>query len=110
MPVRRPIHRGCRIAWKAGAGAQLLDSEPGLLVAQTGSVAVGVAGCVVRTGHEIGPQTLAFSIDRLPDGRLVVIDGPRRLLLRQEPDGVLESVGDLTGFGAGPFNELVVTL
>jgi sugar lactone lactonase YvrE len=56
----------------------------------------------------VAPQTLPFSIDWLPDGRLLVIDGTRRLLLRREPDGTLETVADLTGFGAAPFNELVV--
>lgn len=54
------------------------------------------------------PQTLPFSIDWLPDGRLLLIDGPQRLLLRQEPDGALDAVADLTGFGSAPFNELVV--
>ncbi len=56
----------------------------------------------------VAPQTLPFSIDWLPDGRLLVIDGPQRLLLRQEPDGALGAVADLTGFGSAPFNELVV--
>jgi sugar lactone lactonase YvrE len=53
-------------------------------------------------------QTLPISIDWLPDGRLLVVDGLQRLLLRQEPDGTLETVADLTGFGPAPFNELVV--
>jgi sugar lactone lactonase YvrE len=56
----------------------------------------------------LAPQTLPFSIDWLPDGRLLVIDGPQRLLLRQEPDGTLQTVADLTGFGSAPFNELLV--
>lgn len=56
----------------------------------------------------LAPQTLPFSIDWLPDGRLLVIDGPQRLLLRQERDGALQTVADLSGFGPGPFNELVV--
>jgi sugar lactone lactonase YvrE len=56
----------------------------------------------------LAPPTLPFSIDWLPDGRLLVVDGPRRRLLRQEPDGTLETVSDLGGFGSGPFNELVV--
>jgi sugar lactone lactonase YvrE len=56
----------------------------------------------------LAPQTLPFSIDWLPDGRLLIVDGPRRLLLRQEPDGALDAVADLTGFGPAPFNELVV--
>ncbi len=56
----------------------------------------------------LAPQTLPFSIDWLPDGRLLVIDGPQRLLLRQDPDRTLDTVADLTGFGSDPFNELVV--
>ena len=56
----------------------------------------------------LAPKTLPFSIDWLPDGRLLIVDGPQRRLLRQEPDGTLEEHADLTGFGPGPFNELVV--
>lgn len=56
----------------------------------------------------LAPQTLPFSIDYLPDGRLLVIDGPRRQLLGQAPDGSLQTVADLSGFGPAPFNELVV--
>jgi sugar lactone lactonase YvrE len=62
--------------------------------------------CEVMT--RLAPQTLPFSIDWLPDGRLLVIDGPRRLLLRQDPDETLETIADLSGFGPAPFNELVV--
>src|SRR4051794_32545230 len=56
----------------------------------------------------LAPQTLPFSIDWLPDGRLLLVDGPQRALLVQEPDGTLTTVAHLTGFGSGPFNELVV--
>jgi sugar lactone lactonase YvrE len=56
----------------------------------------------------LAPQTLPLSIDWLPDGALLIVDGPRRLLLRQQPDGALDVVADLTGFGSAPFNELVV--
>lgn len=74
------------------------------------------AGEVLTVGADGGsevmarlmPQTLPFSIDWLPDGRPLVIDGPRRLLLCQQPDGSLDTVADLSGFGPGPFNELVV--
>jgi sugar lactone lactonase YvrE len=68
----------------------------------------------VTTGGErevvarVTPPTLPFSIDWLPDGRLLVIDGPRRVLLRQEPDGTLAVHADLGDLGSGPFNELVV--
>ena len=37
--------------------------------------------------HEVmarlAPRTLPFSIDWMPDGRLLVVDGPRRMLLRR---------------------------
>jgi len=56
----------------------------------------------------VAPHTLPYSIDWLPDGRLLVIDGPRRQLLRQEPDGKLATFADLTRFGPAAFNELVV--
>lgn len=56
----------------------------------------------------LAPQTIPFSIDWLPDGRLLVVDGPQQRLLRQEVNGVLELVADFSGLGAGPFNELVV--
>lgn len=57
----------------------------------------------------IAPQTIPFSIDWLPDGRLLVVDGPRQQLLQQDSAGGLEALADLSGFGAGPFNELVVS-
>jgi sugar lactone lactonase YvrE len=63
-------------------------------------------GCEVVA--RVAPRTLPFSIDWLPDGRLIVIDGPRRLLLRQEPGGALDTFADLTGLGSAPFNELVI--
>lgn len=57
----------------------------------------------------LAPRTIPFSIDWLPDGRLLVVDGPNRVLLGQHaPGDALDVVADLTGFGAGPFNELVV--
>ena len=33
------------------------------------------------------PTTIPFSIDWLPDGRLLVVSGPEARLLRLEPDG-----------------------
>ena len=58
----------------------------------------------------LAPGTIPFSIDWLPDGRLLVIDGPRRLLMRLEPDGGLETVADLTGLGPGPATNSSLTL
>lgn len=56
----------------------------------------------------LAAQTIPFSIDWLPDGQLLVVDGPQRLLRRVNPDGDLSVLADLTGFGPAPFNELVV--
>ena len=53
------------------------------------------------------PTTMPFSIDWLPDGRLLVVAGPEGRLLRQEPDGSLVDHADLGGLGAG-LNEIVV--
>ena len=60
----------------------------------------------VRAG--LARATIPISFDWLPDGRMLIVDGPRRLLLRQEPGGTLVTHADLTGFGEAPFNELVV--
>src|SRR4051812_41814764 len=53
------------------------------------------------------PATIAFSIDWLPDGRLLIVSGPDAKLLRQEPDGSLVTHADLSGLAAG-WNEIVV--
>jgi sugar lactone lactonase YvrE len=53
------------------------------------------------------PTTLPFSIDWLPDGRLLVVAGPEGRLLRQQPDRSLVDHADLSGLGAG-LNEIVV--
>jgi sugar lactone lactonase YvrE len=54
------------------------------------------------------PTTLPFSIDWLPDGRLLIVSGPEGLLLRQEPDGSLETHADLSVLSDKPWNEIVV--
>jgi sugar lactone lactonase YvrE len=56
----------------------------------------------------VAPNTLPFSIDWLPDGRLLIVDGPERRLLRMQAGAAPETIADLTGFGPAPFNELVV--
>jgi sugar lactone lactonase YvrE len=56
----------------------------------------------------VDPRALPFSIDWLADGRLLIVDGPRRRLLVQETDGQLGTYADLGALGEGPFNELVV--
>jgi sugar lactone lactonase YvrE len=54
------------------------------------------------------PTTIPFSIDWLPDGRLLTVAGREGLLLRREPDGSLATHADLTGLAATPWNEIVV--
>jgi sugar lactone lactonase YvrE len=56
----------------------------------------------------LAQPTIPFSIDWLPDGRLLIVDGPERQLLRQEADGPLDVAADLSGLEPGPFNEIVV--
>src|ERR1700759_1046084 len=51
------------------------------------------------------PTTLPFSIDWLPDGRLLIVSGPEGLLLRREPDGALVTHADLRGLSPYPWNE-----
>lgn len=49
-----------------------------------------------------------FCIDWLPDGRLLIVSGSDRLLLRQQPDESLVSLADLAGLCDPPWNEIVV--
>lgn len=52
-----------------------------------------------------GPQALGWSIDWLPDGRMLVTG---ESLLRQEPDGSFVRHADLTGVARHNWNEIVV--
>jgi sugar lactone lactonase YvrE len=52
--------------------------------------------------------TIPFSIDWLPDGRLLIVSGPESLLLRREPDGSLVTHADLNDISEVGFNEIVV--
>ncbi|MER8853992.1 SMP-30/gluconolactonase/LRE family protein [Mesorhizobium australicum] len=51
---------------------------------------------------------LPYSIDWLPDGRLLVVSGREGLLLRQDADGSLVTHADLGGLSKSPWNEIVV--
>ncbi|QKC97620.1 SMP-30/gluconolactonase/LRE family protein [Mesorhizobium sp. NZP2298] len=51
---------------------------------------------------------LPYSIDWLPDGRLLIVSGREGLLLRQEADGGLVTHADLRGLSKSPWNEIVV--
>lgn len=49
-----------------------------------------------------------FSIDWLPDGRLLIISGRERLLMQIEPDGSMAVYADLGSFSEHGYNEIVV--
>ena len=54
------------------------------------------------------PVDVAFSIDWLPGGPLLVTTGPEGRLLRQQPDGSLVDHADLTDLAFEGLNEIVV--
>jgi sugar lactone lactonase YvrE len=49
-----------------------------------------------------------FSIDWLPDGRLLVVSAAKKRLLRQDADGTLAGYADLSAISEHPWNEIVV--
>jgi sugar lactone lactonase YvrE len=66
-------------------------------------VAVDLDGNAEVVGK--GPPGLGWSIDWLPDGRLLVTG---QGLVRMEPDGSMVEHADLSGLGVDGFNEIVV--
>jgi sugar lactone lactonase YvrE len=66
-------------------------------------LAVDLAGNAELVGK--GPPGLGWSIDWLPDGRLLVTG---QGLMRREPDGSIVPHADLSGLGVDGFNEIVV--
>jgi sugar lactone lactonase YvrE len=54
------------------------------------------------------PFGIPFSIDWLPDGRLLIVSGQARLLLCREPDGSFVTYADLTTLSTNAWNEIVV--
>jgi len=63
----------------------------------------GHSEVIVRTSFG-----LPFSIDWLPDGRLLIVSGREGLLLRRESDGTLVTHADLRRLSDGVWNEIVV--
>ncbi len=53
-------------------------------------------------------ESFPMCIDRLPDGRLLIVSASDGLLLRMEPDGSLVTHADLTGLAHHPWNDIVV--
>ena len=66
-------------------------------------VAVDLEGNAEVVGE--GPPGLGWSIDWLPDGRLLITG---RELMRMEPDGSMVRHADLSGTGVDNFNEIVI--
>ena len=63
------------------------------------------------TGHRervSGVASFPFSIDWLPDGRLLVVSSSTQELLIMAPDGSLVPHAELGGVSAKPWNEIVV--
>ncbi len=58
--------------------------------------------------HLGGPGQGPFSIDWLPDGRLLIVSGRDRLLLCRERDESLATHADLASVSGRPWNEIVV--
>jgi sugar lactone lactonase YvrE len=52
--------------------------------------------------------SMPFCIDWLPDGRLLIVSGGDRLLLRREHDGSLVTHADLSGLSDHAWNDIVV--
>jgi sugar lactone lactonase YvrE len=68
-------------------------------------IAVDPAG---RSEVIVSVESFPMCIDFLPDGRLLVVDSARRLLLRREPDGSMVTHADLAPVSEKPWNDLVV--
>jgi sugar lactone lactonase YvrE len=52
--------------------------------------------------------SLPFSIDWLPDGRLLIVNSRESRLVRREPDGTMVAHADLGTLSHHPWNEIVV--
>jgi sugar lactone lactonase YvrE len=70
-------------------------------------VAVDLAG-KSETMARMPTPSFPFCIDWLPDGRLLIVSGPERLLLRKELDGSLVTHADLRSLAEQSCNEIVV--
>jgi sugar lactone lactonase YvrE len=68
-------------------------------------IALGLDG-----SHEVIAriESFPFSIDWVPDGRLLIVSASERALLRREEDGSLTHHADLSGISDRPWNEIVV--
>ncbi len=103
MPGARVLKTGLTIGesprwhegrlWLSNWGAQeILAVDPG-----------GEAEVTLRVS-----TTLPFSIDWLPDGRLLIVSGPERVVLRRESGGSVVTHADLSSLSGFGWNEIVV--
>jgi sugar lactone lactonase YvrE len=68
-------------------------------------IAVDLQG---RSDVIVTVPSFPFSIDWLPDGRLLIVSASARKLLRRERDGSMVTHADLSGLARHPWNEIVV--
>jgi sugar lactone lactonase YvrE len=81
--------------------------EDRLWFSNWGAEEIGAVDLAGRSEVILRMPSFPFSIDWLPDGRLLVVSGREGLVLRREPDGSLVTHADLTGMRGG-CNEIVV--
>jgi sugar lactone lactonase YvrE len=74
----------------------------------TGEVVAVAPGGASEVTVRLPAATLPFCLDRLPDGRLLLVDGPAGRVLRRAPDGALAVHAELAGLSPHAWNEIVV--
>jgi sugar lactone lactonase YvrE len=106
MPPQQPPNEAHLLLSDLAIGESPRWHEDRLWFANWGTgeiVAVDLEGRSEIVGE--GPPGLGWSIDWLPDGRLLVTGEG---LTRREPDGTMVQHADLSGLGVDRFNEIVV--
>jgi sugar lactone lactonase YvrE len=69
---------------------------------------------ILAVGPDGGREVVArvasfpFCFDRLPDGRLLVVNAAESRLMRREPDGAFATHADLAAIATTPWNDIVV--
>ena len=106
MPSRSSVHRAMPLLTRLVIGESPRWHEGRLWFANWGTgeiVAADLEGNAEVVAN--GPSGLGWSIDWLPNGRLLVTG---QGLMRREPDGSMVPHADLSGVGVSDFNEIVV--
>jgi sugar lactone lactonase YvrE len=107
MSLERPSPRKAQVL----KGGLVLGESPRwhdgrLWLADWGAKAVIAVDLAGGSEVVLSMPSFPFSIDWLPDGRLLIVNGAR--LLRREPDGSLVTQADLGALSGKPWNEIVV--